>query len=178
MDDKIQKINRCWDEVKPKSWGKNAQSSEREMLHVFLDRDEFPECMVKGTFLPEEPGPRDQFVAGIVVATNKRLVAVGGGGIQRSPTCTVLEYKDISTVTHETGMFSASIRISGPALRARKINGVRDKKSVEPFVDHLLTKVAEEVAKAKAEKELAEKELAEEQSEGAITDASPADSEC
>ena len=175
MDDKIQKINQRWNEVKPKSWGKNAQSSEREMLHVFLDRDELPECMVKGTFLPEEPGPRDQFVSGVVVATNKRLVAVGGGGIQRSPTCTVLEYDAISTVTHESGMFSASIRISGPSLRARKINGVRDKKSVEPFVDHLLAKVAEQVAKAKAEKELEEE--AGEQPEQAIADASSADSE-
>ena len=175
MDDKIQKINQRWNEVKPKSWGKNAQNSEREMLHVFLDRDELPECMVKGTFLPEEPGPRDQFVSGVVVATNKRLVAVGGGGIQRSPTCTVLEYDAISTVTHESGMFSASIRISGPSLRARKINGVRDKKSVEPFVDHLLAKVAEQVAKAKAEKELEEE--AGEQPEEAIADASSADSE-
>ena len=109
------------------------------------------------------------------MATNKRLVAVGGGGIQRSPTCTVLEYNNISTVTYESGMFSASIRISGPALRARKINGVRDKKSIEPFVNHLLTKVAEQVAKAKAEKELEEE--TEEQPEEAIDDA-PADSEC
>ena len=38
MEDKIQKINDRWQEVKPKSWGRNAQSSERDMLHVFLDR--------------------------------------------------------------------------------------------------------------------------------------------
>ncbi len=149
MEDKIQTIDSRWHEVKPKSWGKNSQSTERQMLHVFLDRDELPECMVKGTFLPEQPGPKDQFVSGIVVATNRRLMAVGGAGIQGSPTCTVLEYYDISTVTHEMGRFSGSIRISGPALRARKISGVRDKKSVEPFVEHLLAKVAEQNGKAK-----------------------------
>ena len=166
MEDKIQKINDRWQEVKPKSWGRNAQSSERDMLHVFLDRDELPESMVKGTFLPEQPGPKDQFISGIVVVTNKRLVAVGGEGIQRSPTCTVLEYKDISTVTHEAGRFSASIRISGPAMRARMINGVRDKKSIEPFVDHLLAKVTEQAAKAEAE------------SAEAVASSSPSDADC
>ena len=170
MDEKIRKIDARWNEVKPKSWGKNAQNSEREMLHVFLDRDELPECMVKGTFLPEVPGPKDQFVSGIVVTTNKRLMAVGGGGIQRSPTCIVLEYKDISTATHESGMFSASIRISGPSLRARRINGVRDKKSVEPFVEHLLAKVAEQAAKAKDE--------AEAESEEAVAGVPPPESDC
>ena len=144
MEDKIQRIDAKWNEVKPKTWGKNAQNSERQMLHVFLDRDELPESMVKGTFLPEEPRPRDQFVSGIVVATNRRLIAVGTGGIQRSPTYTVFEYKDISDVTHEEGMFSASIRISGPAMRAHKINSIRDKRTVEPFVEHLLGKVAEQ----------------------------------
>lgn len=172
MDEKIRKIDARWDEVKPKSWGKNGQNSEREMLHVFLDRDELPESMVKGTFLPEVPGPKDQFVSGIVATTNKRLVAVGGGGIQRSPTCIVLEYKDISTATHESGMFSASIRISGPSLRARRINGVRDKKSVEPFVEHLLAKVAEQAAKAKEEAE------AREEAGEAVAGVPPSESDC
>ena len=147
MNDKIRKIDACWDEVKPKSWGKNAQSSERQMLHVFLDRDELPESMVKGTFIPEEPRPKDLFVSGIVVATNMRLVAVGAGGIQRSPTCTTVEYKDISAAAHESGLLSASIHISGPTMRAHKINGIRDKKSVEPFVEHLLAQVAAHDAK-------------------------------
>ena len=151
MEDKIQKIDARWNEVKPKRWRKSAQSSERQMLHVVLQDGELPDCLIKGTFHPEAMQRNDVAVAGIVVATNIRLLAVGVGGMRGTPTFTAVEYDQIANVTHHAGRLNSKIHIADESLsRSYVIEGIRDKASVKPFVDYLLAHVKEKPSEAEA----------------------------
>ena len=78
MNTKAQRIEESWDRIKPKSWGKGTHRRKREALYDLLHDDELPERMIAGVFTGTQSG---EFILidGVVVATNKRVLAVDRG---------------------------------------------------------------------------------------------------
>ena len=132
MNTKAQRIEESWDRIKPKSWGKGTHRRKREALYDLLDNDELPERMIAGVFTGTRSG---EFILidGVVVATNKRVLAVDRGMLGKEQVHQI-DYKDIRDIYHNKN----DVIVSGPTLGTYKITTIGEDNLQQPFINCVL----------------------------------------
>ena len=132
MNTKAQRIEESWDRIKPKSWGKGTHRRKREALYDLLDNDELPERMIAGVFTGTRSG---EFILidGVVVATNKRVLAVDRGMLGKEQVHQI-DYKDIRDIYHNKN----DVIVSGPTLGTYKIATIGEDNLQQPFINCVL----------------------------------------
>ncbi len=137
MNPQAQRIDESWERIKPKSWGKGTHRRKREALYDLLEYDELPECMIAGVFTTDRSASGDSiYIDGVVVATEKRLLAVDRGMLGKEQVHQI-DYKDIRDIVYE----SKSVRISGPTLGTYKIGNIFEDDVEKPFINYVLGRI-------------------------------------
>ena len=125
-----QEIDDQWSGVAP--FSKTMHSGERKMLYGILDSSESVKSLVGGTFRADTD--RLHKHNGVAVATDKRVVFLDKG-ILGSTEIQEIPYRNVEAITYSTGMFAAGVRITGRGTSSFRIEDIRQKDSVRPFVD-------------------------------------------
>jgi hypothetical protein len=132
LSQNVRKIDARWNAIKPKKWRENFHGGERQMLYDILDDDEDIDNLIGGTFKANT----DRFHPhqGIAVATSKRVVCLAKG-LFGSGEVKEIAYRNIEGITFNTGIFMARMQITGRGMARYRIEDIREKNSVKPFVD-------------------------------------------
>ncbi len=144
---RVETIDDSWDRIKPRSWGDKTHGRKREALYDLLDYDELPECMIAGTFKREDGGglfsaeglgsdKHADRLDGVVVATNKRVLAVDKGALGNE-TVHWIDYEDIRDIFRE----KKDVIISGSQGESYKVESIWEDDVQQPFINYVLARM-------------------------------------
>ena len=125
-----QEIDDQWFDVAP--FSKRMHIGERKMLYDILDSSESVKSLVGGTFRADTN--RLHKHNGVAIATDKRVVFLDKG-ILGSTEVQEMPYRNVEAITYSTGMLMAGVQITGRGISSFRIEDIRQKDSVRPFVD-------------------------------------------
>ena len=139
-----QKIDQQWQQAVPhwRPFKHNSYKGEHDLLYDVLQENENIEAIVGGMFSPELKSAGWSLRAGIIVATNHRVLFLDKGMLGNKEVAD-MPYASIETVAYSTGLFMAGIKITGRGTANYQIENV-PKNEVQAFVDvvrtHLMAK--------------------------------------
>ena len=113
-------------------FSKVMYGGERKMLYDILDSSESVKSLVGGNFRADTD--RRHRHGGVAVATGKRVIFLDKG-ILGSTEVQEISYRNVEAITYSTGMFAAGVQITGHGVSSFRIEDIRQKDSVRPFVD-------------------------------------------
>ena len=117
-----------WEEIQPDSWKNGKHEEELGILTELIENDELLERVVESNAVVV--GSFGQILKGIVVATDRRILAVDKGKRGMYETSSIA-YSEIEKVSVESGWAGTSIEIRG--LKPHSIGKLRDDEAAKAF---------------------------------------------